>query len=628
MAEPKIVTKTTSMCARLYYDIERVSNGIKIKNCKYTLQRRTGGFTTSGMIKCIVNADGVDRYVINKHSGDITVNAETTIFSGVEFTVSQTNKLKSGQFTIFFTSYGTDADPVTNLNHHGDATVYYNAYATQCGAPSNPIITFNQSDKTFTINVKNGKNGTNNPVGGIEVYWKWNSTSVAWNNYSDKNFNNGIGSQGNYSFNITNVPNTAKSIAVIAYTIDNLTTDPNSAITYKTFNLILATFVHLPYRYYFSSGTKNGFKEKNDEIYNDNEVYNQDENYRYVTDENYVSWEYITPDKYKNYKRYINIYIVEPGTNTWHNMINNGDYIEIDSNNKTLDLNNNVKAHIAALQCMQNSNCGYWNNNTTIPWARYLDCEWILQNFIEANDTTKELKQNNNYYYPDPNNKEQKYYFIGATSFKTASDDKYNGRIELTTPPRGIDCIPNAIYQRNTDKEKCEDWGYESNKFDISWKPSMFANQYLLKYYVGVPNSSDNKSINSVLLDEGWKYGYNETDGLNHYTLSIPSLLAGQRVWFSITPRWHGEVVNENQTYSYTYPATETEAKKIETTTTGIQKQGGIIAVDENTGKYQNYHIYVADKNGKPVKAKAAYVYTDKMSDDGKTFEWKLCKTI
>ena len=151
----------------------------------------------------------------------------------------------------------------------------------------------------------------------------------------------------------------------------------------------------------------------------------------------------------------------------------------------------------------------------------------------------------------------------------------------------------------------------------------MFANQYLLKYYVGVPNSSNNKSINSVLLDEGWKYGYSETDKLNHYTLSIPSLLAGQQVWVSIIPRWHGEVVDKEtkQIYSYTYDAAETA-------TTRIQKQGGIIAVDENTGKYQNYHVYVADKNGKPVKAKAAYVYTDKMSDDGKTFEWKLCKTI
>ena len=495
---------------------------------------------------------------------------------------------------------------------------------SQCGSPTISEITYDESSNKFIVKGKCGTNGINNPVGGVELYWKWNSTSVAWNNCSGTKIDNNIKSQGSYSFEITekDIPNTANSVAFIAYTIDKITTDPNSGVVYRKFNQMLAIFVHLPHRYYFSSGTKNGFKAKDDEIYKD------DEDYRHITDENYVSWTYTTPNKYKNYKRYINICIVEPGTNTWHNMINKYDYIEIDSNNKTLDLNNNIKAHIAALQCMQNSNCGYWNNGTTIPWARYLDCEWILQNFIEANDTTKELKQNNNYYYPDPNNKEQKYYFIGATSYKTASDNNRNGRIELTTPPRGIDCIPNAIYQKSSNKEKCEDWGYESNKFDISWKPSMFANQYLLKYSVGVPNSSDDKSINSVLLGEGWKYGYSETDGLNHYTLSIPSLLAGQRVWFSITPRWHGEVAEGSQIYSYTYPATTAEAAKIETATTGIQKQGGIIAVDENTGKYQNYHIYVADKNGKPVKAKAAYVYTDKMSDDGKTFEWKLCKTI
>lgn len=487
---------------------------------------------------------------------------------------------------------------------------------TQCGSPTISEVTYDESNNKFIVKGKCGTNGINNPVGGVELYWKWNSTSVAWDNCSDKKINNGIGSQGSYSFEITekDIPNTANSVAFIVYTVDKITTDPNSAIVYREFNQILATFVHLPHRYYFSSGTKNGFKEKNDE------VYNQDEDYRHATDENYVSWTYTTPNDYKNYKRYINIYIVEPGTNTWH-IMNDGNYIEIDSNNKILDLNNNIKAHIAALQCMQSSNCGYWNNNTTIPWARYLDCEWILQNFIEANDTTKKLKQNNNYYYPEGKDGKP-YYYIGFTSFKTVLDEDRNGRIELTTPPRSTNCIPNAIYQRNEN----EDWGYESNKFDISWKPSMFANQYLLKYYVGVPNSSDNKSINSVLLDEGWKYGYSKTDGLNHYTLSIPSLLAGQRVWFSITPRWHGEVVeeveeSESQTYSYTYTAAETA-------TTGIQKQGGIIAVDENTGKYQNYHIYVADKNGKPVKAKAVYVYTDKMSDNGKTFEWKLCKTI
>lgn len=489
---------------------------------------------------------------------------------------------------------------------------------SQCGSPTISEITYDESNNKFIVKGKCGTNGINNPVGGVELYWKWNSTSVAWNNYSDKKINNGIGSQGSYSFEITNIPNTANSVAFIAYTIDKITTDPNSGVVYRKFNQMLAIFVHLPHRYYFSSGTKNGFKAKDDEIYK------SDEDYRHITDENYVSWTYTTPNKYKNYKRYINIYIVEPGTNTWH-IMNNGGYIEIDSNNKTLDLNNNIKAHIAALQCMQNSNCGYWNNGTTIPWARYLDCEWILQNFIEANGTTEELKQNNNYYYPEGEGKTP-YYYIGFTSFKTASDKDCNGRIELTTPPRDIDCIPNAIYQRSSNKEKCEDWGCESNKFDISWKPSMFANQYLLKYYVGVPNSSDNKSINSVLLDEGWKYGYSKTDGLNHYTLSIPSLLAGQRVWFSITPRWHGEVADEveeseNQTYNYIYTAAETA-------TTEIQKQGGIIAIDENTGKYQNYHIYIVDKNGKPIKAKAAYVYTDKMSDDGKTFEWKLCKTI
>lgn len=582
------VTTTMKVYFQTYYSLSIESNNLIIKFCGNEVYNKACSVQTS-----------------NNKSGWQDANIRQ-VWSG-----STDNKTWSIE-SSFTTAWMGFSGKTAKISGSGTAW-------TQCGAPTNPTVTYNDSQRKFTINVTCGKDGTNNPVGGIEVYWKWDSTSVAYNNCSDKKINNSIKSQGSYSFEISNIPNTAKSIAVIAYTVDKITTDPNSAITYKTFNQILATFVHLPYRYYFSCGTKNGFKEKNDEIYNDEEVYKSDENYRYATDENYVSWEYTTPDKYKNYKRYFGIHIIEPGTNAWRSM---GGFV----NSNKLDLNNNKQAHIAALQCMQNSNCGFWNNGTTIPWAKYLDCEWTIENYIEANDTTKELRKSDNYYYPEGTNSIA-YYYIGRTSFYTASDGNRNGRIELTTPPRNVDTTPNAIYQRNSNKEKCEDWGYESNKFDISWKPSMFANQYLLKYYVGVPNNSDNKSVNSVLLDKGWKYGYNETDKLNHYTLSIPSLLAGQQVWFSIIPRWYGEVIDGNQTYSYTYPATTAEATKIETATTRIQKQGGIIAVDENTGEYQNYHIYVVDKNGKPVKAKAAYIYTGETSDNSLS-GWKLCKTI
>ena len=119
---------------------------------------------------------------------------------------------------------------------------------TQCGSPTISEITYDESNNKFIVKGKCGTNGINNPVGGVELYWKWNSTSVAWNNCSDKKINNGIGSQGSYSFEITNIPNTANSVAFIAYTVDKITTDPNSGVVYRKFNQMLAIFVHLPYR--------------------------------------------------------------------------------------------------------------------------------------------------------------------------------------------------------------------------------------------------------------------------------------------------------------------------------------------------------------------------------------------
>lgn len=593
--------------AILYYSTERNSSGIKITHSLSI--KRLNGYTSWGQIDCKIEAGG--KTILSRGRADFSVagNTEKYLYKNETYTLTD-NQLNSGSFVLKFTTTGN----IANFNHSASTTVKYNAYATKCGAPSNPMVNYNGS--SFVVSGKRGTDGTNNPANGVEIYWKWDSSTVTWTDYDDcRKFNRNSSNNG-YSFTIdSNIPSSATSIAVIAYTADNLTVDPNSGITVLKFSQITASPSHIPFRYYFSNGTKLGFKQIDDSLFKidyDSAITK--------TNENYISWSYNTPSNYEStygtdskgrpLKRFVNTHIIEPGR-IWHSLGINP--IET----KQINLNTNKQAKIAALLCMKNPNCGFWYNEDTVPWAKYLDTKLALESYIVANNNpnTVGLKKNNNTYnIYDPEgdkidsngNPYFTCYYIG--SFES------DLRVELSTPPRGINAVPNAIYQRNEN----EDWGYESNKFTIYWNAVPYANQYLLTYNIGIQNNINQKSENKILLkgDDGWQYNYDNQTGLNKYTLSIPSLLAGQQVFFNITPIWYGKIDDVDYTY--------TAAK---TTTTNIVKQGGIIAIDENTGNYKNYHVYVADKNGKPVKAKAVYVFTEKMSPDNE-LTWKLCKML
>lgn len=591
--------------ATLYYSTERNSSGVKITHSLSI--KRLNGYSSWGQIDYKIEAGGKTIKSRGREGFNVPGNTEKYLYENETYILTD-DKLDSGSFVLKFTTTGD----ITNFNHSASTTIKYDAYSTKCGAPTNPMVSYNGS--SFTVSGKRGTDGTNNSAGGVEIYWKWDSSTVTWTNYDDcRKFNRNSSNNG-YSFVIdSNIPSSATSIAVIAYTIDNLTTDPSSGVTVLKFSQITASPSHIPFRYYFSNGTKLGFKQVDDSLFKID--YDGAIN---KTNENYISWSYNTPSNYKAtygtdgkgqpLRRFVNTHIVEPGY-IWHSLGTNR--IEVGQ----INLNTNKQAQIAALLCMKNSNCGLWYNGDTVPWAKYLDTTLKLESYIVANNNSNTIglrKNNNTYNIYDPEgdkvdsdgNPYFVCYYIG-TSETTL-------RVELSTPPFGINAVPNAIYQ----KSENEDWGYESNKFTIHWNAVPYANQYLLTYSVGVQNNVNQKSENKILLkgDNGWQYNYDKQTGLNEYTLSIPSLLAGQQVWFNITPIWYSKIDNVDYTY--------TAAK---TTTTNIVKQGGIIAIDKDTGKSKNYHVYVADKNGNPIKTKAVYVFTDKMSPDNE-LTWKLCK--
>ena len=144
-----------------------------------------------------------------------------------------------------------------------------------------------------------------------------------------------------------------------------------------------------------------------------------------------------------------------------------------------------------------------------------------------------------------------------------------------------------------------EDGSYKSNKFKISWESADNCNQYVINYKV---SSLTGKTTTIDKIAEG-----HDTTSCE---ISIPSLLAGQKIDFSIKGRCLLSVNESKVSYD----------SELQSSVGTIKKQGGMITCTKENGsdKYQNCHVCVVNEEGKIVKALAAYVYSDN--------SWKLIK--
>ena len=375
------------------------------------------------------------------------------------------------------------------------------------------------SDLSITISGKWPTNGTNNPVKYCDLYYKWNSSTVVWNN-SDKYIKiEKADSNGNYSYKIpvSDVLNgTHTSIAVRVYGI--CTYGNNTYTDIKTSTVVQGGIItKVPWRYYFSDSSNDGFKED--------------------FSDNYIEWT-------KNAGEVFKVIIYQPNVKRREIIYEGEGNIVKDSNGndtgrRKIDLNKNKEARREALSCMANPDCGYYyynsyNPSTQYPYpsAKFYDSTLILESY--------------------KNNK---------TDLISSSEETM--RIELSCPRT----IPSNFKISPIEED---DFSYGSNNFKVTWNPVDWANQYIIRYALEsltTKNSWYQCKEDVVVKGDETIEGHDITS----YIVSIPSALAGQKIRFTLKSRWHGEA--DGLSYDYDGP---------ETSSVEIQKQGGMVTYINN----------------------------------------------
>lgn len=374
------------------------------------------------------------------------------------------------------------------------------------------------SDLGITISGKWPENGANNPVKYCELYYKWNSSTAAWNDYN-KYVKIGASSNGNYSYTIpaSDVLNgTHTSIAVRVYGI--CTYGNNTGTGVKTSTVVQGGIItKVPWRYYFSDSSNDGFRED--------------------FSDNYIEWTKNAGEVFKviiyqsNVKRRGIIYEGEG------NIVkdSNGN----DTGRRKIDLNKNKEARREALSCMTNPDCGYWYYNDYNPSAQY---PYPSAKFYDSTLVLESYKNN-------------------KTDLISSSTETM--RIELTCPwtiPSNFKISP----------IEGDDFSYGSNHFNITWNPVDWANQYVIRYALESPTT---KNSWSQCKEDIIVKGDETIEGhdITSYIVSIPSALAGQKIRFTLKARWHGEA--DGLSYDYDGP---------ETSIVELQKQGGMVTFINN----------------------------------------------
>lgn len=527
-------TTTVRIYAQTYYSISDSSNTFSVTFCGSSQYNGSKSISTS-----------------NNSSG---WNNQVELWSG-----STTNQTWSISASIT----GIEAAGKFNTaSVSGSGTTW-----TSIGTPGAISIKQN-SDLSITISGTWPGNGINNPVQYCDLYYKWNSSTVVWDSYDKYVKIEKADSNNNYSYTIpaTDVLDGAHtSIAVIVYGI--CTYGYNSATDVKTSTVIQGGIItKVPWRYYFSDSSNDGFKED--------------------FSDNYVEWT-------KNAGEVFQVAIYQPNIDRWKGIyLGEGNVVRDSNGNDTgkrkIDLNKNESARGEALSCMTNSDCGYYYYNDynpsaqhPYPSAKFYDSTLVLESYKIVNYETV---------YPKYNGKYIDY----------ISNSREIMRIELSCPrdiPSNFKISPIGE----------EDFSYSSNNFNITWNPVDWANQYVIRYALESPTTKNSwYQCKEDIIIEG--------HDITSYIVSIPSALAGQKIKFTLKSRWHGEA--DGLSYDYDGP---------ETSEVMIQKQGGMVTYINN--KYQNCHVCVVDNNGKIVKALAAYVYAYKNKDKPEEgIEWRLIK--
>lgn len=178
-----IVSNLSNIRAVLDYSYSRTSSGVYLNYSLYL--QRLNGYQSYGTISYNVAVNGSS---IKSGSGiKLTVPGNSTayVFSGAASTVS-VGVFDGGSFTLSFSTSGD----ISNFDHSGSGTVYYDAYATGVGLPSVSIT--DNGNNTFSISATKGSNGSNNTA-----------TGVGGISYSFDNSNWTSGSSGSVTANKT-----------------------------------------------------------------------------------------------------------------------------------------------------------------------------------------------------------------------------------------------------------------------------------------------------------------------------------------------------------------------------------------------------------------------------------------
>lgn len=509
--------------------------------------------------KTTVNVYVWTKYGIQDTTNTFVVNfCGTTVYNGSvsiltygnsdAWATSRIVKLWSGSTTN--STWSVDAS-LTKIEAIGSSNVAYLGYRsgttwTSIGTPGAINIKQN-SDLSITISGAWPTNGINNPVKHCELYYKWNSSTIVWNE-SDKYIKiEKADSNNNYSYKIpvSDVLNgTHTSIAVIVYGIGSYN---NTVIDVKTSTVIQGGVItSVPYRYFFNNADTGEFVD--DSV------------------DNIVRWD-------KNGGGFFELFLEYPIGGKWYWVYSGTD--------NCFNLSSSPIARAVGLMAMSEGTNWYdnWYYNGTQPLSRYYDTNVVLMSYDNGNHDT----------------------YIGS--------NYHDLRLEMYLPQ-----IPSSFSATQIDGE---DYAYESNQFKVSWPVTSRCNQYVIRYAVNSPTNVNSwTQCSEDIIVEG--------HGANSNEVSIPSLLAGQKIRFNMRGRCSLSSTytlgDETRTATYTYDSAETPIVE-------LTKQGGMI-VKTNNG-YQNCHVCVMAKdsegNKKLVKALAAYVYAYK--DGFKTEkEWRLIK--
>lgn len=164
-----IVSNGNYIKAVLDYSYSRTSSGVYLNYSLYL--QRLNGYQSYGTISYNVAVNGLS---IKSGSGiKLTVPGNSTahVFSGATYTVG-TGVFNGGNFGLSFSTSGD----ISNFNHSGSATVYYDAYATGVGTPSVSIT--DNGNNTFSISATKGSSGTNNAATGVgDISYSFNNSN-------------------------------------------------------------------------------------------------------------------------------------------------------------------------------------------------------------------------------------------------------------------------------------------------------------------------------------------------------------------------------------------------------------------------------------------------------------------